>query len=87
MGKTKNHRCLNCRRGSIKDSDKHTLCIDCVGDDHFVDIKDRVCELCMALGESTYRWRRHNWVQCQLAKFNSMFETEDRGGGGVVPLR
>ena len=80
----KNHRCLNYRRGSIRDSDKHTLCIDCLGDDHFVDIKDRMCEQCMGLGESNYRWRRHDWVQRQLAKFNTMLEKEDGGGGGVL---
>ena len=61
------------------ESDKHTLCIDSLVVDHFVDLQDRVCEQCMGLGDSTYRRRRHDWVQRQMSKFNSMLEKEDGG--------
>ena len=63
------------------DADKHTLCIDCLGGDHFADLKDRVCEQCMCLGDSIYRQRRHDWVHRQCDKFNIMLENEDGGGG------
>ena len=84
MGKMKNHRCLKCNRGTMVHSDKHTLCISCLGGEHFVDLKDRVCEQCKGLGDSTYRRRRYDWVARQADRFKTMLEKEGQAADRPV---
>ena len=48
-----NHKCLTCdKAGGIVATDKHTQCINCLGDEHFVPPQERVCEECLGLGKS-----------------------------------
>ena len=74
--KNPNHRYQACR-STIKASDKHTLCIRCLGDDHFVDLGDRVCEDCLGLGESAYRCRRMQWADRWSRHFTAMLDEQE----------
>ena len=69
---------MNCKV-SIVASDKPDRCIKCLGDDHFVDLKNRVCKACMRLGDSTCRRRRLDWTKGQAQRFQSMVEEQEGG--------
>ena len=64
-----NHKCGGCP-ATIKASHRHTLSIACLGDEHFVDLKHKVCKECLGLGKSTYRRRRYDWIDRQSKRFS-----------------
>ena len=78
-----NHRCQTCR-STIKASDKHTLCVRCLGDEHFVGLGDRVCEDCLGLKKGTYRRRIRHWANRQSLRFAAMVDEQEGGESSQV---